>query len=403
MLPSQLSANSFAGYPPQGRALALQHLGVIQKLPIAFAALLMSQVIGYDWLFPAERRTIDDQFAYLNSLSAGDLQQSLAGFAFPSLESNLKGRNWVERPGEFIEEFTADLWASHQIDRFRAVAGAYSSAWRRAYPEPEPVTARLAIVGLGKDLRAPDYPLFRKLIPYGVHVSAVDPTDAWPAILERLSQRASRYPLPYGHWYVDGGAPLPTVDPRLSTVTWAELSGTRAAVLQRMQSVIQSGHGRPEELRTLMAETTPTEVAVNDQDGNETLRRFKLSLLTEGSGTQIFSTTFVQWSAREILRRAQPCSLLLRFQPRQRQLPMNELLAANGDNNAVDPAGSLIDADMGAWYTWIDQQRLTGAGQASLIAWSEAHGQAVVIGPGAPRGTTTVNSTTLRQLFTQFL
>ena len=152
-----------------------------------------------------------------------------------------------------------------------------------------------------------------------------------------------------------------------------------------------------------MAETTPTEVAVNDQDGNETLRRFKLSLLTEGSGTQIFSTTFVQWSAREILRRAQPCSLLLRFQPRQRQLPMNELLAANGDNNAVDPAGSLIDADMGAWYTWIDQQRLTGAGQASLIAWSEAHGQAVVIGPGAPRGTTTVNSTTLRQLFTQFL
>lgn len=403
MLPSQLSADSFAGYPPQGRALAVQHLGVMQKLPIAFAALLASQLIVYDWLFPAERRSVDDQFAYLNSLSAADSAQALAGFAFPTLESGLEDRDWVQRPGEFIEAFTAALWSSHQIDRFRAAASTYSDAWRKAYPEPDPIAARLAIVVLGKDLRAPDYKLFRKLTPHGVHITAVDPTDAWPAILERVSARAKQFPLPYGHWYVDGSAPLPAADPHLSTVTWAELSAARAGVLRRMQGVINSGHGGPEELRTLMAETTTTDVGLSGKDGDETLRRFQLSVLTEGSGTQIFSTTFVQWSAREILRRAQPCTLLLHFQPRQRQLPMNELLAGTGDRNAVDPAGSLIDADMGAYYTWIDQQRLTGAGQASLIAWSEAHGQAVVVGPGAPRGTTTASPMTVRQLFTQFL
>ena len=57
------------------------------------------------------------------------------------------------------------------------------------------------------------------------------------------------------------------------------------------------------------------------------LNHFQLKLLTEGSGTQIFSTTFAQWTAREALRRAQPLTMLVRFAPRQRQRPMNELLA----------------------------------------------------------------------------
>jgi hypothetical protein len=45
------------------------------------------------------------------------------------------------------------------------------------------------------------------------------------------------------------------------------------------------------------------------------LSRFQVSVLTEGSGTQVFSTTFVQWAAREAFRRAQPLTLLLRFAP----------------------------------------------------------------------------------------
>jgi hypothetical protein len=398
-----LDAGSFTAYPPQGRALAVQNLPLIQELPLPFAALLLVQVIAYDWLFPAERKTIDDQFAYLLGLSAVDLQRTLHGFAFPALQASLNTRNWVQRPEEFVEDFTAALWSSHQIDDFRAAATAYNDAWRKAYPEPQPPMPRLAIVVLGADLHADSYPLFRKLLPFGVHLASVTPADAWPALLETVSARIAKNPQPYLHWYVDGGAPSRPVDPRLSSLTWTDLNGARAAILRRMQSVIRSGHGGPEELRTLMAETTTKDVGMTGTGGDETLRRFKVSVLADGSGTQIFSTTFVQWTAREILRRAQPCTLLLHFQPRQRQLPMNELLAGTGDRNAVDPAGSLMDADMGAYYTWIDQQRLTGAGQASLIAWSEAYGQAVVTGPNAPRGVSATNPITMRQILTHFL
>ena len=116
------------------------------------------------------------------------------------------------------------------------------------------------------------------------------------------------------------------------------------------------------------------------------LNRFQVSVLTEGAGTQLFSTTFVQWSAREILRRAQPLTLVARFTPRQHEQSMRELVAGTQTRVITDPAGSLIDADMGAYYTWINQQRLTGAEDASFLVWFEDHREAVAIGPKLSHG-----------------
>ena len=42
---------------------------------------------------------------------------------------------------------------------------------------------------------------------------------------------------------------------------------------------------------------------------------------------------------------------------------------------------------MGAFLTWIDQQRLSGANQASFLAWFENHSEAVAISPFLPRNT----------------
>lgn len=131
---------------------------------------------------------------------------------------------------------------------------------------------------------------------------------------------------------------------------------------------------------------------------DEVLQRFEVSLLTEGSGTQVFSTSFAQWAAREALRRAQPLTLLVRFAPRQRQKPMNELLSAVAASPELDFVGSLIDGDLGAYYNWLNQQRLPGAEQSSFLVWFEGHGQALVISPSTPRGTESTTATDLGQL-----
>jgi hypothetical protein len=114
------------------------------------------------------------------------------------------------------------------------------------------------------------------------------------------------------------------------------------------------------------------------------LGRFAISVLTEGSGTQIYSTTFVQWSAREALRRARPLTVLARFTPRQTEESADEEFSGTQKKPVLDPAGSLLDADMGAYYTWINLQRLSGSSR--FLAWFEGRGEAVAIGPSFTAG-----------------
>jgi hypothetical protein len=154
----------------------------------------------------------------------------------------------------------------------------------------------------------------------------------------------------------------------------------------------------PEELRTHMARLTPTDVGMVPVS-DPIVDRFQLKLLTEGSGTQIFSTTFAQWAAREVLRRAQALTLMVRFAPRQRQRPMNELLANVHGDVEIDAEGSLVDADMGAYYHWINQQRLPAAERSSFIAWFEGHSQAIAIAPSLPRGAESSSAIDLGRLF----
>jgi hypothetical protein len=77
---------------------------------------------------------------------------------------------------------------------------------------------------------------------------------------------------------------------------------------------------------------------------------------------------------------------------------MNELLYGKRDAVEYDLIGSLVDADFGAYYNWLNQQRLTGAERSSFLVWFEGHTQAVAIGPGLARGTSSTSAADLRQL-----
>jgi hypothetical protein len=158
----------------------------------------------------------------------------------------------------------------------------------------------------------------------------------------------------------------------------------------------QPGMG-PEALRTTLAQLRPADLGMS-QAGDAVLDRFRVKVLTEGSGTQIYSTTFAQWAAREALRRAQPLTLLVRFAPRQRQKTMNELLSTKPEQAELDPIGSLVDADMGAYYNWLNQQRLAGSEQSAFLVWFEGHNDAVAISPVMPRGTESTAVTDMQQL-----
>src|SRR5260370_9531666 len=93
-----------------------------------------------------------------------------------------------------------------------------------------------------------------------------------------------------------------------------------------MQKAFESGMG-PEAFRSMLARMQPAELGLSASGDLDLLNPFQVSLLTEGSGTQIYSTVFVQWAAREVLRRARPLTLLAHFTPRHRERALNELLS----------------------------------------------------------------------------
>jgi hypothetical protein len=384
MLPNQLVPESFGGYPTEAKGLALKHIALLRRLPLGFVPLLLRELIVYDWKFPAERRDIERQFAYLTDLSPEQLAKAMAAFSELRLSEALSKTDWVNSPATFTEQLTAHLWTTHQIDVFRAAAVDYVGKSSAALPENPLPTHRLGIVAIGQGVGNSQYRLFRKLRPEGMYFTQVRHADGLNTLASTVVKRAAAHPLPYGHWYIDGGASAASIPNGVTRVSYVGLSPVRAALQRLMQKSYEASVFDPEAFRTRLAQTRLEDVGVNS-GGDGVLNRFQLSLLTEGSGTQVFATTFVQWAARETLRRAQPLTLFARFTPRQRENPMNELLSEAQRRPELDPQGSLVDADMGAYYTWLNQQRLSGASQATFLAWFEDHEEALAIGPAFER------------------
>jgi hypothetical protein len=401
MLPDELTAVRFANYPPLARQIAVSQIALLRQLPIAFTPLLLRELIAYDWKFPAERKELDKQFAYLDAMSPLQLRETMAGFAQLQLTPKLETLDWVNLPSQFSEQLTAHLWATHQVDAFRAASIEYIHKFNASTPQEHLPMRRLGIAVIGQGVTENTYPLFRKLRSQGVHFKNVNPENGRRAILDAVSERAVRHPIPFGHWYIDGDRNEPVTTAGITCVCYQSLEPVRVALIEKMRKTMQPGGGGPELLRTMLAQMRPEDLCLNGAGDDVVLIRFEVSVLTEGSGTQLFSTTFVQWSAREALRRAQPLTLLARFTSRQREQSMRELLSGTLQKPVPDPRGSLIDADMGAYYTWINQQRLAGADQASFLVWFEDHREALAIAPSLHRGSEDNTATDLQRLLEQ--
>jgi len=385
MLPRDLKPEQFKGYPPEARKLVTGYIGALQRLPLSFLPSLLREVIDYDFKFPAERRAVGKELANLNSLSSERMDTWFEGFSQIQLSPKLESSDWINAPAQFVEQLSGYLWTTHQLDAFRTAALEYAGRLQAAVPPEPPPAPRLGITLVGQGVAAYDEALFRKLRPHGAYFSRVKPENGLKQLLGAVAARAKAHPVAYGHWYIDGGQAADH-DPVLTRVSYDALEPARAALLRKIRSETDRPGMGPEALRTLLAQLRPSDLGF-DRSGDAVLDRFQVKLLTEGSGTQIFSTTFAQWTAREVLRRVQPLTLLVRFAPRQRQKPMYELLSGNSDRLELDPVGSLVDGDMGAYYNWLNQQRLPGAEQSSFLVWFENHSDAVAVGPSMARGT----------------
>jgi hypothetical protein len=400
MQPTELKPGQFSNYPPEARRLAEHYTGTLTQLPPSFLPSLLREVFEYDYKFPVERKAVEKELETITALSPSDRAEWFDGFAQIKLSQQLVNYDWVNSPGQFVEQLSAHLWATHQLDAFRAAATSYANRLAATNPPEPPPVPRLGISVIGQGVTNYDAPLFRKLRPHGTHFTQVKPENALQTMLEVVAERTKAHPIPYGHWYVDGGTEA-KYDPSITGVSYRALEPARGALTAKMRAEIERPGMGPEALRTLMARMKPEDIGLASTANGNTdpvMARFQLKVLTEASGTQIFATTFAQWTAREALRRAQPVTLLVRFAPRQKQKPMNEMISASANSPELDAVGSLVDADFGSYYNYLNQQRLPGADRSSFVIWFEDHDQAVAIGPKWSRGSQSNSPTEMKAL-----
>jgi hypothetical protein len=391
-----LSSASFANYPPQGKELAVSRLEALRQIPAALLPVFLVDLGAFDWKFPVEQQEIIKRIEFAEANPS-----TLAGFRTIAVPADLDNSEKAADPQRYLAEMTAHLWSSLQMDAYRAAANQFVAMFAKAVEPVHPVLPRLVMICVGKDAQAPAYPLFSKLRKFGQMRTNVQAEGAAEALVERLHQRSASHPAPYSHWYVDGGDPLPGSSAKgVTQVSYPAVMPLNEQVLATMQSCIDAGTG-PEvmhkELAKLIEHAPSGKLALADPR----LQHFALSVLTEGSGTQIFGTSFVQWTTREVLRRAQPATLLVRFAPRQRQKSFNAMVAAAASATDLDPEGSLIDADMSAFYAFLELKRLPDEVGAAFLVWFEGHSQAFVAGRNIPAGTVDNYPVTMSNLLSQ--
>lgn len=400
MTPAQLHLEQFRGYEPEARELAEKYLYLLRKLPLSFVPLLLREVIAYDRKFPAERAELDQQFRYLVGLPDVEREKQLAPFRAIRVSEELQQLNWVGEPARFGEALSAYLWSTHQIDGFHAAAVAYMERANSAFPLRPPKMPRFVVVVVGLGVGESGFPLFRRLRAHGVHFTNVEAEGGLASIGSWLSRRAEHVPEPYAHWSVSGASSVALEQPGITSVSYESLAQPRAAMSAILRRSFEGGVGA-EALRTRLAAMKPREIGL-EAAAHPATSWFQLSLLSEGSGTQIFSTSFVQWAAREALRRAQPLTLVCRYTPRVRSSSMKDLLSPESAKTAaLDPEGSLMDADMAAYQTWLNLQRLPGAADSVFVCWFEGHRQLLAIAPGLKAGSREDGTATFPELGTR--
>jgi hypothetical protein len=397
--PRDLRPDSFNHYPVEARTFAVTNLAVLCRIPLSLLPLLLRQVIALDWLFPVEKDQINKQFEWLQQIDAPAFDKLMAPFARFSLPQELLRIDWVNHPQSFSEGLSAYLWSQHRIDEYHEAVQEYEGHMQDSASATPPAAARWTFVTIGRGTQTTEQSLFRRLMPHGTLFTQIDPSGALDTLFAELQLRAQERPIQYGHWYIDGGPSHPQAAGMgaVNVVSYQRL----VPAARREFALLNDFKRKPsgvEAASSYVEALGPEDLGLTGTTADAPVRHFESSLLTQGAGCQIFSTTFVQWAARECLHRAQPLTLLARFAPRQMNAPLEELLTRDPLRQVEDKQGSLIDADMGAYYTWINQSRLPGADQSRFLAWFEDHNLACAISPALPRGNTSTKPATMQQL-----
>jgi len=130
--------------------------------------------------------------------------QWLAGLRQIQMSAALEKFDWVNSPGQFVEQMSA-ICVYPSADAYRKAAVDYGSRLQAASASSCHYSRALASP-LSEKALARKSAAFRRLRPHGTYYTKVDPSDACKSCW-RSPPRDPPQGHSYQHWYIDGGEP----------------------------------------------------------------------------------------------------------------------------------------------------------------------------------------------------
>jgi hypothetical protein len=371
----------------EAAALVQKHREVLARLPATVHAFILVELQKWPLLFAPEQRYQRALLEYFARLSTPDLDRLAAGIARIEAET---GANRVtdRNPARFQDEAQALLrkhglvvgWRQ-EVDRFFKNIDPALEA--QLYPADAP--RRLVVQLYGSGITVQREKLWGRFKGAGVRVPLdLEGTDGADRFLETLfgaRERGGAAPAllasavesaPLDAWLIEAHEALHALcDARAGGTSPAPLTGLsydrlrayRDDLTRALNSKIQSGVESPQAFAAFARGLQIAPAAGTLLYSADVLVAFIRDVLLAGNGTLITNNTFVEWSAVQALRRAQPRILVTRFGVRDKLKPFSSMIlfsptrAADHIPTAQDPIGSFIDVEQLSYYVWLNAEK----------------------------------------------
>jgi hypothetical protein len=381
--------------------LLRQHRDLLARLPVTIRAFIGMEAEKWPTFFAPEKAYLT---ALLESL-AGQGAEVFAGVT--RLETEAGCRDVKESDPRRLQDATQLLlrrrgllprWR-HEIDQ--VFQGLQPGIEQRLYPADAP--RRVVVILYGQGIAIQRDKLWARLRAVGTRVPLrLDGVTAPEPFLRALFAAGSTGSLfsssglaPGDAWIVEAGESLHAMcEERRACATglsYARLRSHREALARSLYKRVLGGVSGPQELAAYVRglDIAPPEGALLHSDA--VVRAFVRDVLLGGNGTLLVSNTFVEWSAVQALKRAQPRLLVARFGVRDKMKPFSSLLLFSSPRPTdqvpilEDPFGSFVDVEQLSYYVWLNAEKSAAyRGKTLYLLLAEGVDEMLAIRPNAP-------------------
>jgi hypothetical protein len=369
----------------EAATLAQKHREVLARLPATVHAFVLVELQKWPLLFAPEQRYQRALLEHFARLSIADLDRSAAGIARIEAEA---GANRVSDrdPARFQDESQGLLrkrglvvaWRQEVDGFFKNIDPALEA---QLYPADAP--RRLVVQLYDGGITVQREKLWGRFKGAGVRVPLnLEGTDGAERFLEALfGARSGIAPAlltnavesaPLDAWLIEAHEALHTLcgakggrtsAAPVTGLSYDRLRTYRDDLTRALNGKIQSGVESPQAFAAFARGLQIAPPAGALLYSADVLVAFVRDVLLAGNGTLITNNTFVEWSAVQALRRAQPRILVTRFGVRDKLKPFSSMIlfsqtrAADHLPIVQDPVGSFIDVEQLSYYVWLNAEK----------------------------------------------